>query len=108
MKVVYIAAPLGSGFQRDINRARAERWVSWAGEQGVAPVATWTTLAKFWPETRLEQGLAIDFALLERCDEVWLVGGRISPGMALELKHAQLGNVRVVDLTHLGEEPPCA
>jgi hypothetical protein len=51
-------------------------------------------------------GLACDFALIERCDELWLVGGRVSPGMALEAEHARKHGVTVADFTHAGYEPP--
>jgi hypothetical protein len=90
MRLVYIAHPLGHGEDRDSNITSAEAWVAWAAEQGVCPIATWVTLARRWPETpeRRELGLRIDFALIEECDELWLCGGRISPGMALEARHA--------------------
>jgi hypothetical protein len=102
MKTVYIAAPLGGGEQREVNRLRAERWVCWAAEaMGVAPVATWTTLAAAWDESKRDLGLAIDVALVERCDEIWMVGGRISPGMMIEGRHSK----RIIDLTGWGEEP---
>jgi len=108
MKVAYIAHPLGQGEDREKNRARASRWVSWAARQGVAPVADWIILAGEWPETDENRalGLAIDCALVERCNELWLVGGRISPGMAIEAEHAKKRGRTVVDLTHLGEESP--
>lgn len=105
MKVVYIAHPLGAGPGREFNRRRASRWVAWAAEQGVAPVADWIILSGQWDEARREQGLDIDMALVERCDEVWLVGGRISPGMALEADKARLIGKPVRDFTSLGEEP---
>jgi hypothetical protein len=102
MKCVYIAHPLGSGADREKNRERAARWVAWAALQGVAPVADWIILSGQWDESMRDLGLAIDVELVKRCDEVWLVGGRISPGMKIEAASAK----RVIDLTHLGEEPP--
>lgn len=85
--VIYIAHPLGADEAREANRARASRWVAWAAlHHSVAPVATWITLAGEWSECAelRYRGLDIDCALIERCDEVWLVGGRISPGMQIE------------------------
>lgn len=105
MKVVYIAHPLGAGPEREQNRKNAAEWVAWAGET-VAPVATWITLSGEWTEDRRELGLQIDFALIERCDEVWLVGGRISPGMQLEAAHAVERGIAVIDMTALGSWPP--
>lgn len=106
MKLIYIAHPLGAGAEREANRARAARWVDWAARCGAAPVATWITLSGMWGEDRRELGLAIDCALAERCDEVWLVGGRVSEGMRIEAAAAERAGVTVRDLTCLGPEPP--
>lgn len=108
MKSVYIAHPLGAGPDREFNRARAARWVAWAGLQGVAPSATWIVLAGQWDESEENRtrGLAIDVTLVKRCDEVWLVGGRVSAGMKIEANAAIEAGIAVVDMTHLGEEPP--
>jgi hypothetical protein len=110
VKVVYIAAPLAAATREemDVNRARAARWVAWAARLGVAPVATWIVLSGELSETQenREMGLAIDCATVERCDEVWHVAGRVSSGMQREGGHALEHGVCVVDLTHLGEEPP--
>ena len=110
MRIVYVAAPLNAPTREgiEVNRARASRWVAWAARQGVAPIATWITLSGQWdesPENR-ERGLRIDFALIERCDALWLVGGRVSQGMRLEAEHARIFGVPVVDLTEYGPEPP--
>lgn len=104
--LVYIAHPLGDGPDRERNLRNATLWCGWAGDQGVAPVAPWITLATIWPETKRELGLAIDVAVVARCDALWLVGGRISPGMAIEAKAASGAGVLVVDRTHLGFLPP--
>lgn len=110
MRLAYIAHPLGSCPDREANRARAARWCAWAARQGVSPVATWIVLSSQWDESEENRalGLACDVAAIERCDELWLVGGRVSPGMAIESAAAVESAVEVVDLTHLGEEPPAA
>ncbi len=105
--MVYIAHPLGAGPDREANRSRAARWVAWAAAaHSVAPIADWIILSGEWSEDMRELGLAIDCALVERCDEVWLVGGRVSPGMQIEAARAKARGLRVVDWTHLGAEPP--
>jgi hypothetical protein len=110
MKVVYVAHPLGSGADREANRARAARWAVWAAEQGVAPVADWILIAGAWRESEeaRARGLAIDCALVARCDEIWLVGGRISEGMRVEANAALAAGAGLRDLTELGEEPPAS
>lgn len=89
MKKVYIAHPLGSDpAGRQNNCDRATMWFMWAADQGVCPIASWILLARYWPETRRDDGLAIDFACIEACDEVWLCGPTLSPGMKAESEYA--------------------
>lgn len=109
MKVVYIAHPLGAGDDRERNRANAAAWVAYlAAQHDIAPVADWIILSGHWSEDHRDRGLAIDIALIARCDELWLVGGRISPGMAVEAAHAREHGLPIVDLTHLGYAAPVA
>lgn len=89
MKLIYVAHPLGAEVDREENRSKASRWVAFVGELGYAPVADWIILSGQWDETHRHRGLAIDFALIQRCDEVWLFGPRVSPGMQLEKEYAQ-------------------
>ena len=44
--------------------------------------------------------------VLDRCDELWLVGGKISSGMLAEAKVSYHAQQFVRDFTGLGEEPP--
>jgi hypothetical protein len=93
---VYVAHPLGSGYDRETNRERAAAWVGWLADRYyVAPVCTWITLAEVWPETMRDTGLEVDRALVEMVGTVVLCGDHVSPGMRLE---AQWGE-RVIDLT---------
>lgn len=105
VKVVYVAHPL-SGPDRDANIARAARWCAWVFKIGHAPVADWIVLASQLDESWREKGLRADCALIKRCDEVWLVGGRVSEGMRIESAAARLVSIPVKDMTDLGEEPP--
>ena len=107
MKVIYIAHPLSAPTLEGIeaNRRRAAKWAAWAATtQGVSPVCSWITLTGELPETPENRrlGLEIDKAQVALCAEIWLVGGRVSKGMAIEASVSR----KVVDLTHLGEWPP--
>lgn len=105
--VPYIAHPFGQDPER--NRAKARRWVRWAVTSGYAPEAMWILLTELFDDATPEQralGLRVDCALVERCDEVWLVGGHVSLGMATEARHALECGIPVLDLTGLGSEPP--
>lgn len=109
MRAIYVAHPLGQGADREANRAHAARWVAWvAASQCCAPVADWIILSGEWSETAelRAAGIAIDKELIARCDEVWLVGGRISEGMRIEAEHAWSLGKHVSDLTSFGPEPP--
>jgi hypothetical protein len=53
-----------------------------------------------------EDGLRRDCAVVAKCDEVWLVGGRISAGMLREATAARWAGRAVFDFTKLGDEPP--
>lgn len=108
MLVVYVAHALGAGPDRERNRANASKWVAYVASQGHVPVADWIVLSGEFDETpaNRERGLAIDLKLIERCDALWLCGGRISPGMQLEADHATACGIPVVDCTPLGAMPP--
>ena len=99
----YIAHPLGAGSDRAANIEAATLML--AGLQHANPgrvfVASWITLARVWPEDVEHRalGIAADLALLEHCQEIWLTGPHISPGMRIELDHAQKRGLRVVDLS---------
>jgi len=105
--VVYVAHPLGHGDDRELNRTNAAQWCAYLAEaHGIAPVAPWIVIAGVWEETKRALGFEIDLAIIERCDELWLVGGRITEGMALEAEHAAACGITVRDLTSLGYLPP--
>jgi hypothetical protein len=109
MTVVYLAHPLGAGPKRAQNRANAARWFGYLSRAyGNAFIADWIILSGEWEETpeNREQGLRCDLALVERADELWMVGGRVSAGMLLEADHARRCGKKVVDMTYLGYEVP--
>ena len=109
LRVVYLAHPVSGDVPG--NLARARRWLAWAiaAHADVAPIAPWITQCEVQDDAHEKQrarGLRDDCAVVARCDELWLVGGRISAGMRLERVAAEDAGVLVVDLTRLGEEPP--
>ena len=108
--VIYMCHPLGADTDAGIsaNLARALRWLAWLRKSFPATtfIAPWIATVYSLggddsPELR-EAGLVDDCAVVEICEGVVLVGGRISSGMEREKQHAGL----VSDLTHLGDEPP--
>jgi hypothetical protein len=106
MRVIYVAHPL-NGPDREANRANAAKWCAWVAQLGHAPVADWIILSGELAEADgREMGLVIAHALVRRCDEVWLVGGRVSPGMQIEADEAVRLAKPVYDLTPYGYAPP--
>lgn len=112
MRVIYMAHPVGAPTPEGVkaNLARAKRWYRWIAKNfNVSVVADWITGCEVFNDANQanrDHGLDMDIATIERCDELFLVGGRISTGMGLERDAAEDFNLRVVDLTWLGEEPP--
>ena len=110
LKRIYVAHPLSAdtpeGIQR--NRESAARWGAWVFNLGYAPVCSWITITgviEDSPDNRAN-GLECDKREVETCDEIWMVGGRISSGMKTEGEHAILHNIVARDWTYLGPNPP--
>lgn len=113
MIVVYLSHPVSAPTAQGIadNLARAKRWLKWLLKvhPECSPVASWIPMVEVEDNSdpaRIEHSLRLDFEVVSRCDEIWLVGGRISSGMRREADHARAHNVRVIDLTPMGDEPP--
>ena len=109
MKIAYVAHPL-SGPDRASNIARAQRWYGWLLRTfpGRGFVMDWALYAEQLDDTPANRarGLDFDVELIRRCDEVWLVGGYVSPGMDIEQEAGVKAGKKIVDLTFLGLEPP--
>lgn len=90
------------------NLDRALRWMAWLRRAfpRVTFIAPWIEHALSGDDdtdpAQREKGLHDDCAVVERCDGLVLVGGRVSSGMQRESGSAQA----VYDLTPLGNEPP--
>ena len=110
--LVYLAHPVSGDF--DNNIARAHRWFAWSNgpdareilgiDSDIVVIAPWLVQPKsvdHVPEARMRHMKWCTLAAA-RCDEVWLVGGRVSKGMQEEADVAR----RVRDLSSLGVEPP--
>lgn len=109
-RVVFVAHPVSGDVPG--NLARARRWRRWViDECRMVPVMDWILHCEQYddgdPQQRTD-GLEQNRSLIRRCQEVWLVGGRISQGMAAEAGYANTSCVPVRDLTWLGSEPPAS
>lgn len=110
-RLMFLAHPVGGDVPG--NLARARRWLAYlfAAYREIVVVAPWITDLGAIPlddavaEER-ERGIQRNLVTLQRCDGIILCGGRISSGMQRELDAARLLNLDVIDLVHLGAEPP--
>lgn len=113
MRIIYLAHPLGAPTPEGVeaNKARARRWIRWIYDhfKDVAVIADWLitvdVLDDFNPEHRAH-GMKMNKAIIPRCSEFWMVGGRVSNGMRDESITSIEAQLRIFDLTWLGEEPP--
>lgn len=90
MKLVYIASPFAGDMENNTQKAR-EYCLS-AIEEGVVPVAPHLLYPQFLDDGDPRQrslGLQAGLDLLARCDELWVCGDEISPGMSREIQFAK-------------------
>lgn len=84
-KVVYIASPLSGDVEQNLDFARQA--CRYAISQGVVPFAPHLLYTQMLDDNSPQErqaGIEMGCRMLERCDELWLCGERISPGMAAE------------------------
>ena len=95
MKMVYLASPLRVDYERNIKKAvEYSRLVS---ECGLLPLAPHIIFSQWCNDTvpeQREQGLKLGLALLEKCDEMWVMGREISQGMQGEIDFAREHSIR--------------
>ncbi len=110
----YLAHPVAGAVP--VNLARAKRWLKALQDANptIVIIAPWIGMIESQglegdndndPELRAI-GLSRDCYVVGRCDAIVLVGGRISNGMQIEMNYATTMGSTVMDLTHLGDEPP--
>jgi hypothetical protein len=109
MNLIFMAHPVGGDVSA--NLARAKRWLRWLQDKlpDDSIIAPWISYCEVHDDAdpvERERGIRRNLALIERCDRVVLVGGRISEGMQREAVHAAAFGAAVVNWSHLGGEPP--
>lgn len=105
MNVAYLAAALtpiaGETREGNIARAKALYRAACIAHPGTVFLAPWITNAEVFDETPDYRaiGMQRNFAAIELCTELWLVGPRVSHGMEEEAEFARQSGVIVRDFT---------
>jgi len=107
LKMVYIASPLRGDYNTNIKNA--VEYCRLAGEQGVLPLAPHIIFSQWCNDTipeQREKGLQLGLALLEKADELWVMGTQFSQGMQGEVAFALEHKIPTFFVTH-PHDPAC-
>lgn len=101
LKMVYIASPLRGDYNQNIKNA--VEYCRLATESGVLPLAPHIIFSQWCndsiPEQR-KQGLKLGLSLLEKAEELWVMGSRISEGMKGEIAFAKEHGIPTFFIPH--------
>ena len=84
LRLVYISSPLRGDMEK--NMEKAKDYCAYAASCGVIPLAPHTIFTQYLNDTvpeQREQGLRMGHELLERCDELWVMGDTKTPFSSL-------------------------
>lgn len=101
--LVYICSPYSGEVEQNTQRARY--YSRFAVDQGAIPLAAHLLLPQFMSETdERELALFMDMVLMGKCEQVWVFGETISPGMEAEIAKAKKRNMIIRYFTEECEE----
>jgi hypothetical protein len=106
-KVVFIAHAYRG--DEEANLKRVEAYVRFAVSEGVYPCCPWYAMVRALDDSDEDiraQGLRANFSILSRCDELWVCGDRITPGVQDEIDQAFLWRIptRYINDEEIGED----
>ena len=103
-QMVYICSPYAGDIEGNTEKAR--KYCRWATDQGCIAIAPHLLFPQFMSEdTEREEALYNGIVLLGKCDEMWVFGDTISPGMRTEIEKAEKFHKRIRYFS--GEEALC-
>lgn len=101
--LVYICSPYSGEVEENTQKARY--YSRFAVDQGAIPLAAHLLLPQFMSETdERELALFMDMVLMRKCEQVWVFGETISPGMETEIAKAKKRNMIIRYFTEECEE----
>ena len=80
------------------------RYSRFAKDQGAIPLAPQLFLPLYMEETEQEEALFMSTVFLSKCEEVWVFGSRLTPGMAEEIRRGNLWKKKIRFFTEECEE----
>ena len=103
MPLVYICSPYSGN--PNLNKVHARRYCRFAVDSGFIPLAPHLFFPQFMQDDS-ERNLAMfmNIVLLSKCTEIWVFGGHITKGMAIEISRAKRKGQRIRTFTEDCEE----
>ena len=107
MRLIYLAHPLSAHTPAQMlqNKEKARLWYRWACDNywpNHAFNAMWILNCDVYSDANAEdreRGMQRNYAHIQSCDELWLLGPAVSQGMAEEARFARRCQLPVYDLT---------
>ncbi len=102
MKFIYVASPYAGDVEKNV--AFAKEACEYTRQQGHAFFAPHLFYPEFLDDnisSQREQGLKMGITALDRSDELWVFGNKISTGMAKEIEYAQK---KGIPICHISEQ----
>lgn len=100
MPLVYICSRYAGDVKSNVQAAR--RYCRFAVENGYIPLASHLLYPQFLDDEDPEErklGLLFGNVLMDKCDEVWIFGMELSPGMKAEYERAARKGYKICRFT---------
>ena len=92
--LVYICSPFSGDVENNV--IKAQKYSRYALDEGNIPIAPHLLFPQFMSdESERRLAMHFNYVLLGKCEEVWVFGDNISPGMAEEIKIAEKRKMKI-------------
>lgn len=92
--LVYICSPFSGDVENNVMKART--YSRYALDRGNIPIAPHLLFPQFMSdESERRLAMHFNYVLLGKCEEVWVFGDHISPGMAEEIRVAEKRKMKI-------------
>ncbi len=99
--IIYVCSPYRGDVDENTKLARSVcREITLEGHIPIAPHIYFTQFLDDNEETERQLGMENAIKLLDLCDEIWVVGDKITPGMAAEIQYAKANDIPIMNRRH--------